>query len=185
MSAQKTLNREGARLVGTLYNNYKADVFRYLLSRLKKLETAEDITSKVFLNAAKEVVKNRYQDKGQPKAWLMKIAHNEMVNHFRSMNGKKSIRLGSGEHEYDLRAEEMNPHQIVASSDATKNLSALVDRLPKAQKRVFNLRFHSGMPFKEMSEKLGVRSSTLRGQHLKAKAALRSMLNVEKHLLDP
>ena len=68
---------------GALYDRYQPEILRYLTHRVRAPEVAEDLAQHVFLKAWQAMP--RYQQRGVPfKAWLYRMAHNQMVDHYRA-----------------------------------------------------------------------------------------------------
>ena len=68
---------------GKLYDRFQPEILRYLVHRVRDRETAEDLAQQVFLKAWQAIP--RYEQRGLPfKAWLYRMAHNQMVDHFRT-----------------------------------------------------------------------------------------------------
>jgi len=181
MDTNQTLSVEGAKLVSTFYKNYRTYVFNFLRNKLHDHKTAEDITSNVFAKVMEAVLENKYKNQDNPKAWIGVIAHNEMVNHFRYT--KKFIRIKSGESVPGIQDKDMSPAEILVNLEFLKNFSLAVDKLPEKQREVLRLRMQK-MPFKDMVKTLGVKSSTLRGWHRRAKNNLRNILEEDNRLFD-
>lgn len=176
MSIKQTLRKEGARLVSTFYEDYRELVFKTLLSKVRNYQIAEDVTSNTFLKVARAISTGTYKDLSNVKAWVMKIAHNELINYFRA-DKKFANKDRLGESSDDFRDPGLNPLESLQRSDSLEKLMSLVGKLPEDQREVFILHSDLRLPFEEIAKRLGIpNNSTLRTRHRAAKKKLREML---------
>ena len=134
---------------GELYDRFQPEILRYLVHRVRDRETAEDLAQQVFLKAWQAIP--RYEQRGLPfKAWLYRMAHNQMVDHYRT-------------------------HRPTSDLDAERNerLGAALERLSEDHRRVLVLRFLMEKPAREIGEIMGRREVTVRGLQMRALRALR------------
>jgi RNA polymerase sigma-70 factor (ECF subfamily) len=131
---------------GPLYDKYYKQIFNYLYQRMEDKDTAFDLTGQVFLKALTNL--NNYQFKGVPFAsWLYRIAHNEMMQMFRSQKDKRAINADIG----DLRfiCEETEEPFFEEYIPAIKKL---IKELNENDLQMVELRFFEKRAFKEIAE---------------------------------
>ncbi len=122
--------------IGWLYDRHRESIFRYLWARLDDRQLAEDLTGDVFLRMLDALP--RYQMKGLPfRAWLYRIAHNLLIDHFRKMNHQTTVSLEAAE---DLGTDD-EPGRTVEQRQLTERLQAALLRLEPTQSEVIVLRF--------------------------------------------
>jgi len=133
-----------------LYDKYYKQIFNYVYQRLDSKDTAFDITGQVFLKALTNLQK--YQFKGVPfSSWLYRIAHNEVMQLFRSQKDKRAINADIG----DLRniCEE---NESPFFEEYIPHLKKLIQELKSEDLQLVELRFFEKRPFKEISEILDI-----------------------------
>jgi len=133
-----------------LYDKYYKQIFNYVYQRMESKDTAFDITGQVFLKALTNLQK--YQFKGVPFAsWLYRIAHNEVMQLFRTQKDKRSINADVG----DLRfiCEENEEPFFEEYIPAIKKL---ILELNSDDLQMVELRFFEKRPFKEIAEILDI-----------------------------
>lgn len=133
-----------------LYNKYYRQIFNYVYQRMDSKDTAFDITGQVFLKALTNLQK--YQFKGVPFAsWLYRIAHNEVMQLFRTQKDKRAINADVG----DLRfiCEETEEPFFEEYIPAIKKL---IQELNSDDLQMVELRFFEKRPFKEIAEILDI-----------------------------
>lgn len=133
-----------------LYEKYYRQIFNYVHQRLTSKDTAFDITGQVFLKALTNL--DRYQFKGVPFAsWLYRIAHNEVMQLYRTQKDKRAINADIG----DLRfiCEENDSPFFEEYIPAIKQL---VQQLDHDDLQLVELRYFEKRPFKEIAEILDI-----------------------------
>lgn len=133
-----------------LYNKYYKQIFNYVYQRLDSKDTAFDITAQVFLKALTHL--QNYQFKGVPfSSWLYRIAHNEVMQLFRSQKDKRAVNADISdirnicEENEEPFFEEYIPH-----------IKRLILELNQDDLHLVELRFFEKRPFKEISEILEI-----------------------------
>ncbi|WP_317897332.1 RNA polymerase sigma factor [Aurantibacillus circumpalustris] len=133
-----------------LYDKYYKQIFNYVYQRMDSKDTAFDITGQVFLKALTNLQK--YQFKGVPFAsWLYRIAHNEVMQLFRTQKDKRSINADIG----DLRfiCEE---NEEPFFEEYIPVIKKLIQELNSDDLQMVELRFFEKRPFKEIAEILEI-----------------------------
>lgn len=133
-----------------LYDKYYKQIFNYVYQRMDSKETAFDITGQVFLKALTNL--HKYQFKGVPFAsWLYRIAHNEVMQLFRSQKDKRTVNADVG----DLRfiCEE---NDAPFFEEYIPIIKKLILELNSDDLQMVELRFFEKRPFKEIAEILDI-----------------------------
>jgi len=167
-----------------ILNRYKQKVFTYINIQVKNKTVANDIFQDTFLKVLNSLRNNKYNHEDKLLAWIIRIAHNLVIDHFRKSNKMNTI---SNEQEnFDLfnlsRFSESTIEQKIDLSQIHKNVKDLIQYLPNEQKEVVILRHFTGMSFKEISDQTGVSINTALGRMRYALINLRKM--IEEHQLD-
>ena len=133
---------------GVLYDRYVDRIYSYCRRRLQTQEAAEDATSQTFLKALAAIPRYR-PEAGSFRAWLFTIASRVVIDSFR--RGKPVAPL---EGAAEVRDPEPGPEHQAIEREASRELYALVDRLPDEQANLIQLRL-AGLTDREIAEVLG------------------------------
>jgi RNA polymerase sigma-70 factor (ECF subfamily) len=166
LSALVDRARDGdADAFGLLYDRFQPEIVRYLAHRVGDPDTAEDLAQQVFLKAWQAIP--RYEARGVPfKAWLYRMAHNQMVDHFRTR--KQTTDLDGIDVPEDAEADS-----IVLAAEMSAALEQALGRLSEDHRQVLTLRFLMEKSAKEIGKIIGRKEVTVRGLQMRALQALR------------
>ena len=142
--------KQNPQRFGPLYDKYYKQIFNYVYQRMEDKDTAFDLTGQVFLKALTNLAK--YQDRGVPFAsWLYRIAHNEVMQMFRSSKDKRAINADIG----DLRfiCEE---NEVTYFEEYIPAIKKLITELNSDDLQMVELRFFEKRPFKEIADILDI-----------------------------
>jgi RNA polymerase sigma-70 factor (ECF subfamily) len=162
---------DGPEAFVQLYRRNYDGIFRYCVHRLFERHAAEDVTSEVFLKAARHVHRFSGCDESQFRNWLFRIATNEVNNHLRKMNRRQRLlqRIGQGPDPSEVDYEHPDADQIGRLKDA-------VLRLRPRYQAIITLRFFENLKPTEIAEVLGCSAATARSRVARAIAQLRRKL---------
>jgi RNA polymerase sigma-70 factor (ECF subfamily) len=161
-----------------LYDSYYDRIARYAFVRLGNRTDAEDLTGDVFVRALESL--GSYRERGVPmQAWLFKIAHNLIVDHFRKSAKQKMVSIDS----VSLKAETDPEEQAMTGLDVVRVRKAL-GRLTESQRKVIELRFFGELTSEEAGHVLKKRAGAVRELQSAAIKALRNLLDEERPLGD-
>ncbi len=158
--------RQGdADAFGLLYDRFQAEIVRYLAHRIGDADMAEDLAQQVFLKAWQAIP--RYEARGVPfKAWLYRMAHNQMVDYFRTRRQTTDL---DG---IDV-PEEAEAETLVLAAEMSDALGTALGRLSEDHRQVLTLRFLMEKSAREIGEIMGRKEVTIRGLQMRALQALR------------
>lgn len=164
-----------AGAVATLYEENFRKVYRYAWARLRDQAEAEDVTQQVFMKMMASL--HSYKPSGTPFiAWLYRIAHNQVIDHYRRNGSGKTVPLDDFRTGTEIGEETVDPSVIAENSIRAKEVMALVERLPKAQKEVVGLRFTAGLSIAETAGALKKSEGTVKALQFNAIVSLRKMM---------
>jgi RNA polymerase sigma-70 factor, ECF subfamily len=133
-----------------LYNKYYKQIFNYVHQRMDSKDTAFDITGQVFLKALTNL--GKYQFKGVPFAsWLYRIAHNEVMQLYRSQKDKRAINADIGDLKFICEENETPFFEEYIPA-----IKKLIQDLSHDDLQMVELRFFEKRPFKEIAEILEI-----------------------------
>lgn len=149
-----------------LLKRHQDRVFNYIFRVVKNEDIANDIFQETFVKAITTIKQGRYTENGKFPAWISRIAHNLIIDHYRQ---EKSENLQSCDiEEIDiLNKKELSEdtiEDVIITSQIHKDVKNLVANLPDSQKEVLLMRYYKNMSFKEIAEATGVSINTALGR---------------------
>jgi RNA polymerase sigma-70 factor (ECF subfamily) len=151
-----------------LYDQYYPRIFGYVLRRTANLEVAQDITSETFFKALKKLWQFQWRNISF-SPWLYKIASNEINQHFRKAEYRKSVSLEElQEKGLELLASHDPESELIAAQEELQQhqdfleIQAKIVRLPAKYQEVIALKFFEKKQIKEIAEILGKREGTIK-----------------------
>ncbi len=170
--------------ISQLIERHSRRVKDYIRMMVKDEDLAEDIFQDTFIKAVRVIDEGRYTHSGKFLSWILRIAHNQVIDHFRSKKQQKEI--NEQEAGYDLfgtlRLAERNVEDQLVAEQIKSDIRSLIDLLPEEQQEVVRLRYYSELSFREIAEQTGVSINTALGRMRYALINLRRMIR-EKDLI--
>lgn len=167
-----------------LLKRHQRKIFSYILMNIKKREIAEDIFQDTFIKVIRSLREGKYNDEGKFISWVIRIAHNLIIDHFRK--AKHMPTISDGDYEIDIfnnsRFSEKTREQEIIKDQIHGDVRKLIELLPDDQKEVVMLRHYVGMSFKEIAEQTDVSINTALGRMRYAVLNLRKLIE-EKNLI--
>jgi len=165
-----------------LYNRYERKVYTHILLMVRKPHLAEDLLQETFIKAIKSVREGKYSETNRFGAWLMRIAHNLVIDHFR--HGKQYREVSNNDFPVDIfstpRFSESTVEQRMVYERVLYEVRALIDFLPDDQREVVMLRYYGNLSFKEIAEVTNVSINTALGRMRYALINLRKIAKEKK-----
>ncbi|MEX2593013.1 MAG: sigma-70 family RNA polymerase sigma factor [Anditalea sp.] len=158
--------RNGSELAfEVLVDKYKSRVFTTIQMIVKDQGVAEDLLQDVFVKVVQTLNSDRYNEEGKFQPWLMRIAHNLAIDHFRKMKRYPSVVMEDGSNVFNtLKFAEENAEDIKIKDETYALVRQLIDELPESQKQVLIMRHYMDLSFQEISEQTGVSINTALGR---------------------
>lgn len=170
--------------ISELIERHSQRVRSYIGMMVKDDDVADDIFQETFIKAVKVIDEGRYTDSGKFLSWVLRIAHNRVLDYFR--REKSSRQLNESEAGYDvlgtLRFAEPNAEDRLVHSEIEESVRQLIDLLPEEQQEVVRLRYYSKLSFAEIAEQTEVSINTALGRMRYALINLRRMIQ-EKNIV--
>lgn len=159
------INGERAALE-QLIKRYERKVYVYILMMVHQSHLAEDLTQDTFIKAIQSLKRGQYSDDNKFGSWLIRIAHNIVIDHFR--RNKQRQELLSSNYDYDLfataRFSEANVEQRMVYGQVLADVRNLLNELPMEQREVVLLRYYGDLSFKEIADLTNVSINTALGR---------------------
>ena len=152
---------------------------------VKDRDAADDIFQETFIKAVRVIDEGRYVDSGKFLSWILRIAHNQVIDYFRAR--KQNRQVNESEAGYDMlaamRLAEGSVEDAMVSEQTEREVRALVEMLPAEQREVVMMRYFGGLSFKEIAEQTDVSINTALGRMRYALINMRRMVREKKMAL--
>jgi RNA polymerase sigma factor (sigma-70 family) len=168
------------KALSQLIERHKQRVYSFIYSKVLDRDVTEDIFQDTFIKVINTLKKGNYNEEGKFLPWVMRIAHNLIIDHFR-----RNTRMPKFENNDDfnifsvLSDSDLNIEKRMIKSQVEEDVKKLILELPEDQKEVLMMRIYKDMSFKEISEQTGVSINTALGRMRYALINLRKV--IEKH----
>ncbi len=156
----------------------QSNIYSYILFIVHDRETAEDLFQDTFVKAIAYMQDGRYTTSGKFAGWLMRIAHNTVMDWYRSL---AQFHFVEANKDNDL-SNVSDPSLVVGNienqyvnSQTLKDVRRLLDMLPMIQREVVYMRFYQQLSFKEIAETTNCSINTALGRMRYAVLNMRRM----------
>lgn len=168
-----------------LLNRHKQSLFIYIYYTVREQSLAEDIFQDTFFKAITTIRQGRYTETGRFKAWIMRIAHNLIIDYFRQKKNENTI--SNDEYEFDLlnnlSLSDDTIEVAMVKTQVLRDVKKLVGFLPDEQREVLEMRYYRDLSFKEIADKTGVSINTALGRMRYAILNMRKLMYDHKVIL--
>ncbi len=165
-----------------LVERHRAKTYRFIYTKVQDAELASDIVQDTFLKVIKTLDKGGYRDEGKFVSWVMRIAHNLVIDHFRRL---KKMPMTYEKSDYSvfsfLSDSSKTKEETMIQEHIESNLHHIINCLPADQLEVVSLRIFKELSFKEISEQTGVSINTALGRMRYALINIRKIAS-ENHI---
>ncbi len=169
-----------------LINHHKLRIFNFINSKVNDRETAEDLFQDTFIKVIKTLKNGKYNEEGKFLPWVMRIAHNLVIDYFRK---EKRIPTVENNDDYDvfqfISNHDVNVENTIIQEQIMQDLQKLIYELPEDQKEVLIMRLYRDMSFKEIAENTHVSINTALGRMRYAIINLRKLISEHQIILSP
>ncbi|MCI5716803.1 MAG: sigma-70 family RNA polymerase sigma factor [Alistipes sp.] len=171
--------------ISQLIDRHTHRVRDYIRMMVKDRDVADDILQETFIKAVRVIDEGRYADTGKFLSWILRIAHNQVIDHFRSQKNAKTVSESDAGYNMlgTLRFAERTVEDAMISSQIEEDVRRLVDRLPEEQREVVIMRYYSGLSFQEIADQTDVSINTALGRMRYALINLRKMIKENNLIL--
>ncbi|MBK86434.1 MAG: RNA polymerase subunit sigma-24 [Flavobacteriaceae bacterium] len=177
---KKYISGEENALSDLIYR-HQSRLYGFIFSKIQDRDAAEDVFQDTFIKVIRTLKLGNYNEQGKFLPWVMRIAHNLVIDYFRKNNRMPKFK-NKGDFDIFSVLYDLDPnveHQIV-DSQITEHLRNLLNRLPDEQQIVIKMRIYQDMSFKEISENTGVSINTALGRMRYGLINLRKMIDKYK-----
>lgn len=165
--------------INILLDRHRKRIFDYIYMMVKSQDIADDIFQETLIKVVRFVREGRYTENGKFLSWVLRIAHNQVIDYFRQKKQRNNI--SEGDAGYDLLNHPKFSDRTVEEQLITDQIEAdvrkLIDFLPPEQKEVVLMRYYMGLSFKEIAEQTNVSINTALGRMRYALINLRKLID--------
>jgi RNA polymerase sigma factor (sigma-70 family) len=160
-----------------LISRHQQRIYNFIFSKVLDRDITEDVFQDTFIKVIKTLKKGKYNEEGKFLPWVMRIAHNLVIDHFRR---NKRMPTFKNTDEFDIFSVlgdgELNAEKLLVKEQILSDVRRLIDKLPGDQREVLKMRMYKDMSFKEISENTGVSINTALGRMRYALINLRKLI---------
>jgi len=166
-----------------LLTRHKSRIFAFIMSKIKNRDLSEDIFQDTFIKVINSLQKGKYNEEGKFLPWMMRIAHNLMIDHFRKEVKMRKVRPTAEFDIFDVLDDgNKNQEEVMMQTQVHADLKVLIEQLPKDQKEVLKMRYFENLSFKQISDSTETSINTALGRMRYALINLRKL--AEKQHID-
>ena len=170
--------------LSVLINRHQSKIYGFIYSKMADRDIADDVFQDTFIKVIKTLKSNSYNEEGKFLPWVMRIAHNLIVDHYRKNKKMPMLR----------ETEEFSIFNVLSDNSLTiedqlindlieKDLQKIILQLPDDQKEVLMMRIYQDLSFKEISDITGVSINTALGRMRYAILNLRKVIEKNQIIL--
>lgn len=160
-------------------------LYSYIFVMVKDRALADDIFQDTFVKVINTLKSGAYSDEGKFIQWVMRIAHNLAIDHFRKQKKLNYAEPKNDQHDLmnNLKIADPSIEEALVTQQIHDDVKGLIDYLPEEQKEVLYLRCYAGLSFKEIAEQTEVSINTALGRMRYALINLRKMIKTNNIVL--
>lgn len=163
-----------------LINRHQSKIFGFIYSKITDRDISNDIFQDTFIKVIKTLKSKSYNEEGKFLPWVMRIAHNLIIDHFRKNKKMPMFRETEEFSIFSIMTDNsLTIENKIIQDQVEIDLRKLIEELPADQKEVLIMRMYQDMSFKEISELTGVSINTALGRMRYALMNMRKV--IDKH----
>jgi RNA polymerase sigma-70 factor (ECF subfamily) len=170
--------------LSSLINRHQSKIYGFIYSKIGDRDLSDDIFQDTFIKVIKTLKTSSYNEEGKFLPWVMRIAHNLVVDHFRKA---KKMPFQRETEEYSIfnymTDNSLNIEGQIISEQVESDLAKLLEELPADQKEVLVMRMYQDLSFKEIADLTGVSINTALGRMRYALLNLRKIIEKNQIIL--
>ncbi len=169
-------------VIEELLRRHKSKIFTSIYLLVKDQYLAEDIFQDAFIKVINTLRSGRYNEEGKFLPWVMRIAHNLVIDYFRKEKRTPTITSADGTDVLNLiQIHEESAEERMLREQTHADLRKMIHFLPDEQKEVLIMRHYADLSFKEIAELTDVSINTALGRMRYALSNLRKMMNIKEN----
>ncbi len=189
LSDQQLLNNYlsgNQQAISSLLERHRKRVFDYINMLVKDRDVADDILQDTLIKVIRFISEGRYVESGKFVSWVLRIAHNQVIDHFRQV--KSQNKINQSEAGFDIinsmRFSDPTVEDRIVSQQIEDDVRRMIEFLPEEQKEVVMMRYYMNLSFKEIADQTGVSINTALGRMRYALINLRKLIDEKQIILN-
>lgn len=167
-----------------LIDRHQSKIFNFIFSKINDRDICDDIFQDTFIKVIKTLKSQSYNEEGKFLPWVMRIAHNLVIDHFRKNKKMPMLRETEEFSIFSIMSDDVpNMEKQMINLQIETDLQKIIQELPEDQKQVLIMRIYQDLSFKEISEQTGVSINTALGRMRYALLNLRKVIEKNKIML--
>jgi len=163
-----------------LINRHQSKIFGFIYSKISDRDISNDIFQDTFIKVIRTLKSQSYNEEGKFLPWVMRIAHNLIIDHYRKNKKMPMFRETEEFSIFSIMSDDsLTIENKIIRDQVEIDLKKLIEELPADQKEVLVMRMYQDMSFKEISEITGVSINTALGRMRYALMNMRKV--IDKH----
>jgi len=151
--------------LSTLVLRYKSKLYTSIYLLVKDKYLAEDMFQEVFIRVIDKLNKGHYTEEGKFLPWIMRIAHNMCLDHFRKVKRLPVIKTSDDVDIFEmLNFSVKNVEDCMVVTETREKVRMMLDRLPEDQREIVIMRHYAGLTFKEIAALKDISINTALGR---------------------
>ncbi|WP_299324854.1 sigma-70 family RNA polymerase sigma factor [uncultured Maribacter sp.] len=172
------------RAIEALINRHNSRLTGFIYSKVGDRELTEDIFQDTFMKVIRTLKRGAYNEEGKFLPWVMRIAHNLVIDHFRKHNRMPMYNSKESYNIFSLLGDDkLNAEKRLIKEQIDSDLLRMIKELPEDQQEVLEMRIYKDMSFKEISDNTGVSINTALGRMRYALINLRKLVEANNIVL--
>ncbi len=167
-----------------LIERHQTRLYSYIFVMVKDKQLADDLFQDTFVKVINTIKSGNYNDEGKFIQWVMRIAHNLVIDHFRKQKKLNFAEVANDQYNLmdTLKVTDPSIEDVLVTEQIHKDIQLLIGHLPEEQKEVLYLRCYTGLSFKDIAEQTEVSINTALGRMRYALINLRKLIK-EKNII--
>ena len=169
------------RSLNILINRHRQRLLSFIISKVRDKALAEDIFQETCLKVIKTLKKGKhYNEQGKFLPWVMRIAYNLSMDHFRKINKTRFVRSKEDFNIFDIIGnQEVSVEDKIIKKKILDDVKNIINKLPNEQKMVLKMRYYFNMSFNEIAQDCDISINTALGRMRYALINLRKIIKKE------
>ena len=170
-----------------LLSRNQSKLFSYILFVVHDQDLANDIFQETFVKVITKLQERKYVDSGKFSAWIMRIAHNVIMDWYRDNRAQNIVEATEDNDLSNINSNSCLDYNIedrYINEQVLRDVKKMMNLLPPTQREIVFMRFYQEMSFKEIAETTGVSINTALGRMRYAILNLRRMAKKSKMSLE-
>ena len=170
--------------LSVLIKRHQQRLYGFIYSKVQDRDVTEDVFQDTFIKVIRTLKLGKYNEEGKFLPWVMRIAHNLVIDYFRKNNRMPKFNNSGDFDIFSVLSDgALNAEGELVHSQIVHDIRVLVEELPEDQKTVLIMRMYNDMSFKEISENTGVSINTALGRMRYALINLRKLIETHNIVL--